>query len=416
LLASLSYSAGQRTATRPDTGFNNSLESLSPWEHPIKDDYTREELEEEVRKAVLCLKLDATPGFPYGERYQTNAAVLESVPEQLISDAVDRLQLLLETQEIKDDPQWFVENGFHDLVTPFEKQEPHPTRKACVGKWRIVSCLSVDQLVERVLYSRCVDAVKHRYPKSEAVIGIGFTDEMSTEFAENVLLDTDHSRLYSTDISGWDRSQSRPYILNACEMCIKQCTSPSLKKIKRAMRHHAMMITNPLWMVPDPSRTCRLLLSRKFPGGMLSGSYLTTLFNTLSRLDVAYLCGAEKAFAAGDDAIEQHQCIETARSKYAELGFTLRDVEKLNSNSIQFCSHTYTKTPVNTWVASLDTWPKALYRFLTNPTNCPERYEQRRYALVYETRHNSNSRKIEDIASLHMDSLNLYGDVEPEAS
>lgn len=338
-----------------------------------------------VEEAVGCLKPDSTPGFPWSLRFVTNKDLLKSANQELVTECCVRLEKILFSEEMPTDPVEIYKQNFHGLVTPFEKWEPHPPRKAKNGKWRIVNCLSVvDQVVERVLFTPAVKAVKASYPVSGAVVGIGFSDDHVKHFAKEVT-STPHLG-WSSDVGGWERSLDASYVKEASENLIRNMESFDNDSILvRAIRRHAHMITNPVFIVSTPDYSLYELVVRENMGGMLSGSYMTTLYNTMCRLDVSYLAGIEKPRAAGDDCLDGTKMSKDALSKgYSKLGYTLRDVEPITRDKFSFCSHTF-RCKDGKWSAQLESWPKALFKTLTRPLT-PEREA----AFHYEMRNNDN--------------------------
>jgi len=312
--------------------------------------------------------------------------VIASARVELFDAVLKRLEKILYSNDFPDNPVDLYKQGYHDLVCPFEKWEPHPSRKAKDGRWRIVNCLSVtDQLVERVLLTPAVDAVKSAYPESGAVIGIGFTDEHVSNFANRVV--SYPTPGYTDDVQGWERSLDDSYVKQASEMVASRLIEPEKHtRLLRAIGRHAFMITNPLFLVPTSDNSMFELVTRASSGGMLSGSYLTTLYNTLCRLDVAYLAGADRARASGDDCIDHSSKTRSELiASYAKLGYTLRDVEEVTRNRFSFCSHTMYRDSKGLWHASLDSWPKMLYKALTRPCT-----REREAAFHYELRNNEN--------------------------
>jgi len=344
-----------------------------------------------IEEELLGVKQTSNPGFPFNERYATNRELFKDFSDMICKLATERMIKLLDTTEIVDDPLWFYQNGFSDLISPNEKNEPHPMRKVLAGRWRIFCCQTiVDQLVERVLYKQVTSAVKDLYPNSGAILGIGFSDEKVTEFAEMLISRSRKDCLQASDVAGWETSLGREWITNSAEMTISKNRNPEKsKRLFRAFRTHALKITNPLYVVPD--RDQFVLWTRSQAGGMLSGSFLTSLFNSLSRVDVSYVAGAEEAWAAGDDCIEDIDIDnESHKKNYKDMGFTLRDLQSIDKDEIEFCSHKMFKDPTtNTWKASLTTWPKMLYKTLSkNITG--EQYA----AFRYELRNNDNCEKL----------------------
>lgn len=290
---------------------------------------------------------------------------------------------------------WYWKNNLSDLIQPNEKDEPHPPRKVLTGTWRIFCCQSViDQMVERVLFYDVLLQIKRNYPHSGAVIGIGFSDELTTQFCQMIVETIDVNILNSSDIKGFEKSLGRDWIIQAARMVIskmknhKKCTN-----VVNAMFIHAYKITNPLFVVPQYNHYA--LWRRTQPGGMLSGSYLTTLYNSLTRLDIAYVAGANHAWAAGDDCLETTDLsIDEIKSNYLQLGFVLRDFIRVKDRVIEFCSHEMSFVESEgIWKSSLTSWQKALF------TNLSKLFTEERFAgFRHEVRNNEN--KIELIRTV----------------
>lgn len=274
-------------------------------------------------------------------------------------------------------PAEIVDNGYRDVVSPFIKDEPHPPRKAEVGAWRIVQCVSlIDQLVERVIYERPVFSIKSQYPRSDAVVGIGFTDVDTKEF--HAIARSMGPSMVATDVSGWDRSLGEGWVLEAAEAIIRSADIPN-SAWENCVRNHAYGITRPVFIVPD--KEGHSLVTRNEPGGMLSGSYLTTTFNTLARLDVANAAGALMAKAAGDDCLELFPPNYDYVQEYADIGFTIRETVTPDG-TFEFCSHLYDDRAPS--AASLTSWMKLISRYFRQKHITAEHY----IAALHELRHN----------------------------
>lgn len=276
-------------------------------------------------------------------------------------------------------PRELVEHGFRDLVSPFIKQELHPPRKVAKGAWRIVQCVSlVDQLIERILYTRAVLAVKTQYPESDAVVGIGFTDSMCAEFHAEARLALGPD-LKATDVAGWDRSLGQGWVLEAAESIIRSATR-TYPAWETAVRNHAWIITNPAFIVPDGQK--HAVVVRPKPGGMLSGSFMTTMFNTLARLDVSDAAGSLRCKAAGDDALERFTPGYDYIKAYADLGFEIRESTTKTPGVFEFCSHEYRDSQPS--AARLVSWRKAVMGYFSRRVNTIEQFS----AILHELRHN----------------------------
>jgi hypothetical protein len=188
----------------------------------------------------------------------------------------------------------------------------------------------------------------------------------------------DHTK-YS-DVEKWESSLGRDYIKIAGDSVNDNMTNKENTKHMNAIRIHAMKITNPLYVVADKNNY--YLWVRGQPGGMISGSFVTTLYNTLARLDVSYVAGADTATAAGDDCIEEvTRTLEQHIIAYDELGYKLRDLIKAPKGTVKFCSHTMKEVTPGNWQSTLDTWPKLLFNTLSKKVT-PERFSGFVYELI----------------------------------
>lgn len=378
ILPALVKAVGEPTAERPlGATPSDSARLFVPWRLQEDFIFERDALRPYIMAAVSAVKKDSSPGYPLRRYVATNEQAIESYLPEIIDSVTERLLLLSEGCPTSVGPRELVSRGYRDLVCPFIKNELHPPRKARYNKWRIVQSVSlVDQLVERVLYSLPVMALKIRYPRSDAVVGIGFTDNMTEEFYSVVISDMT-ADVAATDVSGWDRTIGASFITEAAESLIRSCQNPSAKWVK-AIRAHVHGLVNPAFLVPEKGQYG--IYTRNAPGGMLSGSYLTTTFNTLARLDVSRLVGSLRCKAAGDDALELFPPGMDAEAAYRKLGFTLR-VEP-RSDGFEFCSHLYRhKDPRS---SPLTSWKKAVANYFTQVKPTP----QQAVALRHELRHN----------------------------
>jgi hypothetical protein len=289
-----------------------------------------------------------------------------------------------DVQRILDDPQFVVENGWRDPCQPFLKNEPHPMRKVREKRWRIICAVSlVDQLVERAIFSPWCEVLRDHYPLLDCAIGIGFSDSQLQEFGETIERET-AERGYtpvSSDVAGWDKSVSYDMLRLESELVSNKIRDP------QDFVHVRTAIT--VWMVTSSCVAYAMpdgrLLVKVDPGLMPSGSYRTTTANSVMRLLVAAMADSASARAAGDDCLEWTQDVAGLSDRYAAMGLTVRDVVEHTETSFGFCSHTYTKSN-GTWVASLDTWPKAIFKLVSRLAS-----EERQAAVLHELRYNAQS-------------------------
>jgi len=274
----------------------------------------------------------------------------------------------------------------------FAKFEPNPMRKIVEHRERVVYNLDVvDQLVERMLVGKMLSEIKKEFPNNIEAVGIGFTDEMSKEFCQNVIsvLGAYGGRRVSSDIKGWDASIGRDSICHAFKLITHRLDKIKYKRYIRAIDRLALMITNPLLVLPESGNKTGFYV-RENPGGMLSGSVLTTVGNGAARATNARLAGSLRAVVAGDDCIEVTSgTAEELTNKYKSLGLTMRSVEFLPDNELNFCSHNFIGPEFK---PALDSISKTLHRHFTKKTD----YSQR-YAILWEFRHHA---RIKDITYL----------------
>lgn len=263
---------------------------------------------------------------------------------------------------------------------PFLKDEPHPPRKSDVGAWRSVMCVSlVDQVVERMIYARLIAALKSEFPNSDALLGMSFTDEATQTFFDKVRKDMG-TDFVTTDVSGWERTLGAEYVYEAAESCIRSAEDPT-PFWDNAVRNHTYGLVRPVFIVPKGGTYT--LLTRVKEGGMLSGSYVTSLFNTLARLDASRQAGSIRAKAAGDDAAEKFPPGYDFVEAYRLLGFKIRLSDYHTADDFEFCAHRYRKGLADK--CPLTSWLKLLLRYNLLVRVDPEQY----YAALHETRHNS---------------------------
>jgi hypothetical protein len=385
--SALEKAVGGATAERPLGAVQSDCEQhFVAWRLPEPFRFDTDSLLPFIEQAIEAVKRDSSPGYPLRRYTVTNDQAISAYRREIVEAVAARL-ILLSSAEANDlSPAALVRAGYRDLVSPFIKNELHPPRKARSGKWRIVQCVSlVDQLVERVLYSLPVMALKIRYPRSDAVVGIGFTDHMTSEFYDVVMSDMTKDAC-ATDVSGWDTTVGASYIREASEALIRSCTNPT-EEWARAVRGHVHGLLNPAFLVPVKGGF--EVVSRNRPGGMLSGSFLTTTFNTLARLDVSRLAGSVRCKAAGDDAIELFPPGVDPVEAYRALGFKLR-LEPRDDGFV-FCSHLYPHLSPDK--APLLSWRKAVANFLLLGKPSPEQ----KVALRHELRHNPELKWIDSL-------------------
>lgn len=261
-----------------------------------------------------------------------------------------------------------------DVCTPFVKNEPHPSRKR--GRERIVIAISiVDQLVELYLFGKLLDVVHEGYPNLGVISGLGFSDEHSAELC-TVYKDKcdeykDTRLAVISDVTGWDRTLSHQALDDMGDIIVNTCVDIGPAS-ERAVRVRLRCISCPVYVVELEPGVWHLF-ERAIPGGMLSGSRLTTIGNGIARARSQFMTGAQGGMVNGDDGIAWQLLgtdVEEIQSAYALLGIQARDIKVCTREYFEFCSHGFDTTAGVSWLLS---WPKALFR-LASKEKIPESY------------------------------------------
>jgi len=329
--------------------------------------------------------MDASPGTPYNVRYGTIGEWVQKEPLVVFHLIRDRLRKLLSASE-KDleraeaDPLWAVQQGFCDGVYPFHKREPHSLQKVQERRFRIICGISmVDQGVERFLFGDFSKCVKRMYPRGPATIGLSVSDPGIEALGEVVRTRKGH--LHSSDVSGFDSVQYLALMMAVLGLCFALCINRAkCVRWRLACRFRITLLTACVYVLSDGSMLVKKNNSRVLP----SGSYLTSLIQSLSRVFLAYYIGSTWVKAQGDDCLEENSLTsEELEAAYQSIGIPVRNVESCTATDFEFCSHRY-KYENGSWIAYLTSWPKTVFSILTDRVPTLEKVT----ALEYETRHN----------------------------
>jgi hypothetical protein len=328
----------------------------------------------------------AGPGVPMCAFGSTNGDVLLNHRSLVLSLCMARLCLWRDSEiSIYDVPPYeLMIRGYNDAIRLFVKDEPHPVEKIEQGRFRLISsCSLIQQICERVVFTDCFNKQVANWYECPSMVGIGFTDPMTKTVWDVV---SRMQRLAQTDVSGWDWSVFHELADAAAEvLCLINGTNHVHHKMIRVA---IQCLMNAIFTTSDGE-----LYSLDRPGVMKSGSFLTTMLNSLMRVLASVLASLEFdetnpgqfAISVGDDCVEQlcpGETLETRKANYARLGFRITDDRTIGAGEeFEFCSHLYRPDGR----AELVTWPRCLYRLL-NSTPSYEQLSQ----FKYELRHNSN--------------------------
>jgi hypothetical protein len=329
----------------------------------------------------------ATVGFPFNRRFSTVAEILEhqETYDEIVEIAAQRLLRLSEMDT--DDWRYYVDRplemlqaGLCDPMLPFNKQEAHPARKVLQQRFRNVWCCG---LVDQVLLKALMDGYCHQvtaiYPNCPVTMGLGSSDEKAQQLGEL------HERItrefgsppVRSDVSNWDGHFSWVAALFVMEV-LKIVFDPPQWWL-RAFWGHLVTVVHCVFTLGDG-----LLYIKKLLGKMPSGTFLTTLGNSIARVAAAFAAGSKHCIAMGDDCNEWTRLSKAELTQaYLGLGLTLRDVELTSVDRFEYCSHEYTRDCHGRWICSLSSWRKAAYTLATKPANM-----EAILGVLHEMRHN----------------------------
>nr|QDH89722.1 MAG: RNA-dependent RNA polymerase [Riboviria sp.] len=280
--------------------------------------------------------------------------------------------ILLRDSEIISELSAFelVMQGYCDPIRCFVKNEPHANRKIESGKLRIISGVSVvDQLIERVLYSRQSNLNIRKWEEVPFKPGMGLHDAGLVSLYEQMM--SLPSRAES-DISAWDQSVPG-WLLQAWSEYLITLAEADNSCYSRIVRARNVCHRRSIYQTSDE------WWEQLHDMGQLSGSYATSSGNSVMRNllcqivaeDAGHIKDDQYAliFTMGDDAVEE--IIPGAKELYEKYGFNVKDYH-VKADGFSFCSTHWNYG--NPYGIPETIW-KTLFRLLSKNPASPE-YEQ----------------------------------------
>jgi len=301
-----------------------------------------ESLDFAIEYHKMFIKPDSTPGVPYSMMANRNDKLLEQLGTRFNDLVISRIYRRLEISEKELRQltrQQMVDLNLMDPVRVFVKSEPHKKKKLEEGRVRLIMSVSiVDKMIEMLL---CRHLYKKEIANWETIPskpGIGFDRDGVTSVYNDVMT---HGNMCSTDISGWDWNVDDWQIIDEADCVIDLCVNPS-REWAHILRNTAIIETKSIYQFSDGQ-----LVQPIFEGVVNSGKFKTSRGNSFMRTRLAFLIGANKCIAAGDDTVETF--VDDAVSKYAKFGFEIKEYQPV-VDTFEFCSRLYGKGysyPVN---------------------------------------------------------------------
>lgn len=192
-----------------------------------------------------------------------------------------------------------VEAGLTDPIRVFVKSELHSAEKVAQGRMRLISVLStIDQIVERVLHSCQNHEEIAQWEDIPSKPGMGLDDPSLAVLRETI---QSFSNPVDTDISGWDWGVPGWLMEAEMELRIRLAGCGPGDVYHRLAMNRMLCLSLSVMVLSDGT-----VWEQMYRGIQKSGSYCTSSGNSRMRVLLAYMAGAQKAIAMGDDCVEEY--------------------------------------------------------------------------------------------------------------
>lgn len=282
------------------------------------------------------VKKDATPGYPFSTLASENGQLLENF-YGLVRDAVlARLQCLLALDTTKDyKPLDLFSKGCVGLVSNFIKMEAHGEKKFTSLRWRMINGRDLtDQVIARLLYTNQNKTEISIWKGCPSGPGLGLSQDedliaLRSKFEEM------HARspVADSDVSGFDFNIKEWNLMLDARIRIALAGSAPSTTFGRILTAHVYSVCRTLYLMPDG-----YVYEQQVPGIQLSGTLNTSSTNSRIRVTMAWLVGAQEAYAMGDDCIETY--VENAEALYEKYGYKLKFYSRVEDD-LSFCSQKF---------------------------------------------------------------------------
>lgn len=291
-----------------------------------------QKVERELQKAVAGLKKDASTGVPFCYAFKTNEELLDACgEEQLIEVVWDRLRQLAANPDLSSlSAVELVDGGYTDPVRLFVKGELHSTEKVQQQRMRLISILSTaDQVIERFL---CAGQNRTEIDNWETIPskpGMGLDDESLDSLRADM---KSYVNPVDTDISGWDWAVPGWLMLLEAQVRVALAGCKPGSTYARLLVNRVMCLSLSLMVFSDGT-----IWEQVVRGIQKSGSYNTSSSNSRMRVLLAYMAGAARACAMGDDCFEEY-CEGAAAFYSRHVPVKAYKPAKESDGRMEFCS------------------------------------------------------------------------------
>lgn len=297
---------------------------------------------------------------------------------------IERLLVLMDINLDRMTSEELVQMGVRDPIKLFIKDEPHKESKVKVGRFRLISSVSlIDSVVERVLFSKQNKMEIKNHEKLPFKPGMGLSDKGMQELYSYFLKIMAEGPTCSSDISGWDWTVPG-WLMDMARDFRLSCGS-STGGWAHLVRQFYYGQSRCVFVDSDG-----IMYAQRVPGIQKSGSYLTSSDNSHMRYMLAYVVearagpvvGRYRGCQMGDDALERYTT--GMAEEYKGFGFKVRGVEMMEKK-ISFCSTSFD----GSWKGEPENWHRTLFRLLSKDETDAD-YPGFKEQFLYELRHAKN--------------------------
>lgn len=286
-----------------------------------------------IMAAAESMNPDANAGYPYCITQLKKPEWAMCNKDLFMTAVIHRMILLTNFSKNKIAKMTPIERwraGLCDMYRPIVKSEPTKIEKLEIGRQRLVVCGStVDEAIDRLIFTRQLKALVKAIFKSYSALGIGFGTMTSDELIKVVMA---HKPAEHSDMSFWEWTM-QDFDYDAFTTDVLYSTDEVDEAYCRLVENRIECVKLGLYVTSDG-----IVYEQMVPGWNKSGQYITAGVNTKVRAQNSRWVGALWQLCAGDDCTESK--VENAKERYQLLGKTLKDAKPV-TDCFEFCSHEY---------------------------------------------------------------------------
>lgn len=278
-----------------------------------------------------------------------NDILIETYPELLHTYVKARIEAIINLNEIPDHHSR-IKLGLTDPIRLFIKQEPHKREKLDIGRYRLISSISViDQVIDKILFFNQNNFEIENWSISHCKGGLGLsTDQQQKDFYANLRQMGD---LITSDVSGWDwnwkewmwdmhiikRLMEIGHTYENATQCLKSENFKHLQPLEKLIIFRIRALQINLLCLSDGT-----LITHGKVNFQKSGGYDTLNGNSFQRSALTYIIAEADSSVTGDDCAEESKDrnLNDVLDSYTKFGFKVTDLKYSKGDEpIEFCSH-----------------------------------------------------------------------------